>query len=261
MNTPSIVALSELEFGYESQQLVLQKLSLEIPAGSVAAILGPNGGGKTTLLHILLGLLTPRAGVVRIDGKPQASFSRREMSRLIGLVPQSEYIPFDFPVLDYVLLGRAPYLGALEMPSDADCQIALNALATVGLTHLQARPAPALSGGEIQLAMIARALTQNPRVLLLDEPTSHLDLSNRERVSSVLEKLSRDGVTVIFTTHDPNLVAAMADYVVLLRQGAVLAAGAMRDTLTSDNLTLTYGIPVQVISWAGRLVVISQTAR
>jgi iron complex transport system ATP-binding protein len=257
MIAPGIITLSELEFGYEPQQSVLQSLSLEIPPGSITAILGPNGAGKTTLLYILLGLLTPRSGVVRIDGKPQTGLSRRAMSRLIGLVPQGEYLPFDFPVLDYVLLGRAPYLGPLEMPSAADRQVALKALATVGLTHLQSRPVPTLSGGEIQLAMVARALTQNPRILLLDEPTSHLDLGNRGRVSSVLGQLARDNVTVVFTTHDPNLVAAMADYTVLLHRGAVLAAGAMRETMTSGNLTSTYGIPVQVTSWDGRLMVVS----
>jgi iron complex transport system ATP-binding protein len=179
------------------------------------------------------------------------------MSRLIGLVPQSEYIPFDFSVLEFVLLGRAPYLGPLEMPGEADRHIALEALCAIGLEHLSHRPAPALSGGERQLAMVARALAQKPRILLLDEPTSHLDLSNRDRILNVLRALAHDGVTIIFTTHDPNLVAAMADSVVLMRQGALLSAGPIATTLTAKHLSATYGLPVEVVSLHGRPFIIS----
>jgi iron complex transport system ATP-binding protein len=261
MNAPNTrsVSLADLRFGYDRKSpTVLQGLSLDIPPGTITAILGPNGAGKTTLLHIILGLLAPQAGKILIEGKPQTSYSRRQMSRLIGLVPQSEYIPFDFSVLEFVLLGRAPYLSPLEMPNETDRQIARKALQAIGLEHLQDRPAPSLSGGERQLTMVARALVQKPRILLLDEPTSHLDLSNRDRILNVLRALANDGVTIIFTTHDPNLVAATADYVVLLRQGAILAAGALATTLTAEHLSATYGIPVRVADLDGRLIVISE---
>lgn len=258
MNASPILALSDLRFGYDKKlPSVLQGLALDIPPGTITAILGPNGVGKTTLLRIILGLLAPQTGAILIDGKPQKSYSRQQMSRLIGLVPQSEYIPFDFSVLEFVLLGRAPYLSPLEMPGEADRQVALEALRAIGLEHLQDRPTPSLSGGERQLAMVARALAQKPRILLLDEPTSHLDLSNRDRILNVLRALARDGVTIVFTTHDPNLVASTSDYVVLMRQGAILAAGALAATLTEENLSATYGIPVQVIRWDGRLFVVS----
>jgi iron complex transport system ATP-binding protein len=261
MSAANILSLSDLRFGYDKKSpTVLRGLSLDIPPGSITAILGPNGAGKTTLLRIILGLLMPQAGSIAIDGKPQSSYSRQQMSRLIGLVPQSEYIPFDFSVLEFVLLGRAPYLSPLEMPGEADRHIALEALRTIGLEYLQDRPAPALSGGERQLAMVARALAQKPRILLLDEPTSHLDLGNRDRILDVLRALANDGVTIVFTTHDPNLVAATADYVVLMRQGALLAAGALATTLTAEHLSATYGIPVQVIRWDGRLFVVSERA-
>ena len=255
--TPS-VSLSDLRFGYDKRlPTVLHGLSLDIPPGTVTAILGPNGAGKTTLLHIILGLLSPQAGKILIDGKPQTSYSRRQMSRLIGLVPQSEYIPFEFSVLEFVLLGRAPYLGPFEMPGEADRHIALEALQSIGLEHLQDRPAPALSGGERQLAMVARALAQKPRILLLDEPTSHLDLSNRDRILNALRALANDGVTIIFTTHDPNLVATTADYVVLMRQGALLSAGPIATTLTAKHLSATYGLPVEVVNLHGRPFIIS----
>jgi iron complex transport system ATP-binding protein len=122
---------------------------------------------------------------------------------------------------------------------------------------LRERAAPSLSGGERQLAMVARALAQQPRVLLLDEPTAHLDLSNRDRVLNVLRAQARAGITIIFTTHDPNLVAATADYVVLMRQGALLAAGALDTTLTEANLTATYGIPVRVMRWENKFFITS----
>ena len=131
MNPSSIISLSGLDFKYAAHQpLVLRDLSLEIPAGSLTAILGPNGGGKTTLLHILLGLLSPQAGTLRIAGRAPSEYSRRDLSRIIGLVPQNEHIPFDFSLLDYVLLGRAPYLGALEQPRDQDQACAMKALET-----------------------------------------------------------------------------------------------------------------------------------
>lgn len=263
MNAPNTrsVALSDLRFGYDKRSpMVLRGLSLDIPPGTLTAILGPNGAGKTTLLHIILGWLAPQAGKILIDGKPQTSYSRRQMSRLIALVPQSEYIPFEFSVLEFVLLGRAPYLSPLEMPGETDRQIALESLRAIGLEDLRNRSAPSLSGGERQLAMVARALAQKPRILLLDEPTSHLDLSNRDRILGILRALAKSGVTIIFTTHDPNLVAAMADYVVLLRQGAILTAGPMASTLTSEHLSATYGIPVRVVNLDSQPIIISERA-
>lgn len=252
MSTVPILSLTDLCFAYEPRSQVLRGVSLDILPGTITAILGPNGAGKTTLLRVILGLLRPQRGTIHLKGRPQKSFSRREMSRLIGLVPQSEYIPFDFSVLEFVLLGRAPYLGPLEMPREQDRAIALDALRAMGLEHLRERATPSLSGGERQLARIARALAQQPRLLLLDEPTSHLDLSNRDRVLNILRAQAQAGITVIFTTHDPNLAAAIADYVILMRQGALLAAGTLETTLTAENLTATYGIPVRVMRADGQ---------
>lgn len=258
MSVQSALSLSGIKFCYEpNQPVVLQDVSLDIPAGSLTAILGPNGGGKTTLLHILLGLLAPQAGTLRITGQAPSDYSRRELSRIIGLVPQNEHIPFDFSLLDYVLLGRAPYLGALEQPGAEDQRCALKALETAGLGDMLERPVTTLSGGERQLAMIARALAQSPRILLLDEPTSHLDLGNRHAVQEVLHKLAGDGVSVVFTTHDPNLVTSMADFVILLRRGVVLAAGAAESILTTDLLSATYGIPVQVVTVGPHRIILS----
>jgi iron complex transport system ATP-binding protein len=252
-----IVSLSGLWFSYAgSQQAILQDLSLEIPSGTITAILGPNGSGKTTLLRLILGSLSPRQGMILLAERPQRDYSRREMSRLVGLVPQAEHIPFEFSVLEYVLLGRAPCLKPLAMPGQADRQIALNALQAMGSMHLRDRPVTALSGGEQQLVIIARALAQKPRLLLLDEPTSHLDLGNQGRILQILRTLCDEGVNLVLTTHDPNIAAQVASFVVLMRQGQVLNAGPTESVLTSEGLSATYGVPVQVFQVGPRRAIL-----
>jgi iron complex transport system ATP-binding protein len=252
-----IISLSHLSFRYNGAgKAVLRDLSLEIPAGAITAILGPNGSGKTTLLRLLLGVLRPQQGTIWLAGRPQGSFSRRELSQLVGLVPQDEHIPFDFSILEYVLMGRAPYLGPLEMPGETDCQVALAALDTAGLGHLQDRPLPTLSGGERQLATVARALAQKPRILLLDEPTAHLDLGNKGRILEVMRALAAEGVTQVFTTHDPNLAASAAGFAVLMRHGQILDTGPTEAVLTQEKLSATYSVPVQVFLVEGRRVIL-----
>ena len=258
MTTNSIISISGLRFSYGAPDpTVLENLSLEIPAGSITTVLGPNGTGKTTLLHLILGMLSPQAGSIQIDGRLQSKEARRHMSRLISLVPQGEYVAFDFSLLEYVLLGRAPYLGTLQLPSESDYEIALDALRSTGLLELRHRPVPNLSGGERQLAMVARALAQQTSILLLDEPTSHLDLGNKWRVLNLLCDLSRKGVTIVLTTHDPNIASAIADHVVFVRDGNVLASGAKTDVFTSENLTRTYGLCVEVLEVRGKPMVLN----
>ena len=253
----AILSVSDLAFRYnDSKRDALAGLSLEIPAGQITAILGPNGSGKTTLLRLLLGVLRPRQGRIMLGGRAQSDHSRRELGQLVGLVPQDEHIPFDFSILEYVLLGRAPYLRPLEMPGETDRQVALAALRTAGLADLQHRPLPNLSGGERQLATVARALAQKPRILLLDEPTAHLDLSNQGRLLEIMRELVAGGVTLVLTTHDPNLASAIAGFAVLMRQGQVLDAGPAEATLTTEKLTATYGVPVQVFQVAARRIIL-----
>jgi iron complex transport system ATP-binding protein len=203
------------------------------------------------LLRLLLGVLQPRQGTILLDGQPLGSYTRRDRSQLIGLVPQSDHIPFDFSVLEYVLLGRAPHLGPLQMPGQADHQVALAALRTTDIEHLKARPVPELSGGEQQLVKVARALAQTPRILLLDEPTAHLDLANQAMILRILRRLALAGTTLVLTTHDPNAAAAIAGFVVLMRQGRILSAGPVDEMLSSEHLSATYGLPVQVATIGG----------
>ncbi len=255
---PHSIALSGVRFSYNGRvHTIFEDFSLDIPAVTITALLGPNGSGKTTLLQLILGMLTPQAGDIYVGSRARSAYSRQEFGRMVGLVAQEEQVPFDFTVLDYVLLGRAPRLRLLETPTPADVRVARHALVMVGLLSLQHRSIQALSGGERQLATVARALAQEPQILLLDEPTSHLDLSNRRRLLDVMRRLRFDGKTVLFTTHDPNEVAAVADHVVLLRDGHIEATGPIHETLTQEHLEATYDINVEVVELNGRPQVIS----
>jgi iron complex transport system ATP-binding protein len=242
-------------FAY-GQRRVLEGVDVWVSEGSVTAILGPNGVGKTTLLFLALGWLRPSEGRVLIDGRPLRSYSRRQMGQMMGLVPQTEHIPFEYSVVEYVLLGRAPHLEPLETPGADDVDRALAALSRVGLQGFEDRPITSLSGGERELALVARALAQEPRLLLLDEPTSHLDLKNKRRMVEVIGDLAASGVTILFTTHEPDLAAALATDLVLLRGGSVLRAGPVAETLTGDNLSATYGINVRVVEADGRRAIL-----
>ncbi len=252
-----IISLSRVSFSYNGkEQDVLRDLTLDIPAETITAILGPNGSGKTTLLRLMLGVVRPRQGRIQIAGRWQSSYSRREMSQLMALVPQNEHIPFDFSVLEYVLMGRAPYLSPLGMPGDGDRQIAIESLQAIGLDHLRERPLPNLSGGERQLVAVARALVQRPRILLLDEPTAHLDLGNKSRLLEILRSLAVQGISVILTTHDPSLAATIASFAVLMRHGQILDAGPVDRLFTAEKLSATYGVSVQVFQIDGRRIVL-----
>jgi iron complex transport system ATP-binding protein len=235
----------------------LDGVTATIAAGSITAILGPNGSGKSTLMHVLLGLLQPESGTVLVAGREQSGYSRRELSQTMGLVPQDEHVTFELSVFEYALLGRAPYLGLLSLPQAADRLVAQAALESVGIASLAHRPVTSLSGGEKQLATVARALAQNPDVLLLDEPTSHLDLANARRVLGVLRSLCRAGRTILWTTHDPNAATAIASDVLLMRAGRVVAHGPVAEVMTGTLLGETYGVPVRVVDIEGRKVILN----
>lgn len=256
MSTP-LLAFHNVRFGYGlNGNTIFQELTLGIMPGTVTAILGPNGAGKTTLLHLALGWLKPQGGQIVLRDRPLADYGRGELGRLIGLVPQSEHNPFEYSLLEYVLHGRAPYLKPLEMPGPEDVRIAQEALARVGLAGWEKRSIARLSGGERQLVLIARALTQEPRLLLLDEPTSHLDLGNKTRLLALLRELVAQGVTIALTTHEPEVAAGLATHLVLMRGGQVLEAGPLPDTFNSAHLSATYGVPVEVAQVNGRQVVL-----
>jgi iron complex transport system ATP-binding protein len=252
-----LISLSNISFNYAGYtRTVFQQFSLDIQAGSITAILGPNGSGKTTLLHIILGYLVPTDGVVLLGNRPRQQYSKRAIGKLIGLVSQDEYIPFDFTVLEYVLLGRAPHLQFLRTPSAFDIRLAHEALHELRVDALTYSPIQSLSGGERQLVMIARARVQNPRILLLDEPTSHLDLSNKSRVLALMQALAKQNITIVFTTQDPETAIRIAENSVLMHLGNTIASGPVEETMTAENLTRTYGVPIEVLEIAGKRIII-----
>lgn len=255
--TQPIISLANISFKYAGgTRTIFQQFSLEIQSGTITAILGPNGSGKTTLLHLILGHLNPTNGVVLLGRRPRQDYSRRAFGKLIGLVSQDEYIPFNFTVLEYVLLGRTPHMQLLQAPQAKDIDLAEIALKKLNLADYSQTPLQSLSGGERQLVMIARALVQQPSILLLDEPTSHLDLSNRSRVLTLLRTLAQQNVTIVFTTQHPEIAIAVAENGVLMRAGNTLATGPVANVLTSDNLTATYGVPIKVYEIEGKRVIV-----
>ena len=236
-----------LAIGYRDR-LVGEGLDVGLAEGEVLALLGPNGGGKTTLLKTLLGLLPPRAGEVRFGGRSLASRSIRERARLLAYVPQSHVATFAFPVETVVLMGRTAHGGLFSRPSAKDRDVAVWALERFGIAHLAERPYTMISGGERQLVLLARALAQEPRFIVLDEPTASLDFGNQGKVMREIRALATSGHGVLFTTHDPNQALRLANRAFLLRAGTRVTDGPVSTVLTQQNLEALYGAPVQVLS-------------
>jgi iron complex transport system ATP-binding protein len=256
MSEEALLLVDDLRFAYNGQaRQVIDGLSLRLDRGEVVAILGPNGAGKTTLLHTVLGILKPQAGRIGLAGRDLSSCRRDEVGRLVGLVPQSEHVAFDYSVEEYVLMGRAPHLGMLELPARDDLDVARRSLEKLGLGALRRRSILELSGGERQMVVLARALAQQVCLLLMDEPLAHLDLGNKGRILHVIRQLSTDGVAVLFTTHEPEMVLGVAHRVVLMRLGRVVAAGPTEDVMTAATLSETYGVPIRVVRVNGSALV------
>jgi len=251
-----LLQLQDIKFNYAgSRQAVLDGLSLSIQEGQPLAILGPNGSGKTTLLHIILGWLKPAKGNLHLNGKRFPDYSRRELGQLLALVPQNEPVSFEFSALDYVLFGRAPYLAPLEQPNQTDQKIAFAALERVGLSSLANRSIMAMSGGEKQMLLIARALAQQSKTILLDEPTSHLDLGNKTRLTNLLRELAREGHNLIFTTHEPDFALALSQRTLMMQKGQILFDGETAAVINSEALSRLYDSPVEVIQQDGRFLI------
>jgi len=254
---------SDISFAYARRraaaQRVLDGVSLEVQRGTMVGLLGPNGSGKTTLLRIIAGVLKPQSGQVLIEGHSIERLARRDLARRIAVVPQETHSTFDFSVIDMVLMGRYPHLGAFELEGASDQAIARDALAATGTTALGLRPFATLSGGEKQRVVIASALAQASDMLLLDEPTAALDLRYQFEITALLRRLNAErGTTMIVSTHDLNLAAALCERVVLLKAGRVIAHGTTEETLTAANIRLLYGVDadVQYHPRAGHLTVV-----
>jgi len=230
------VTFTNLSFAYPKSALVFEEYTAAIELGSVFAILGPNGRGKTTLLNVLLGLLKP-TGTLRISGH-------------MALVPQLFQVTFAFTVLDMVLMGRAKKIGLFGKPSKKDIDAAMQALERFGIDDLAERSFYRLSGGQRQLVILARALVAGASILILDEPTSALDLKNQALVLHWMERLAKkEGLTVIFTTHHPHHALAVADNVLLMLDKKRYYCGNAKEVLTDANLHELYGVPMKYLEF------------
>jgi iron complex transport system ATP-binding protein len=224
----------------------LRRVSLSVEAGEWVALIGPNGAGKTTALRAICRLVEV-AGEVRIDGREIRTFSRRELSRCTAFVPQHPETPPELTVAEYVLLGRTPYLGYFGSESRSDRLAAERALERLELREFAERSLGSLSGGELQRAVLARALAQEAPILLLDEPTSALDLGRQQQALELVHALRDGGLTIVTTMHDLTLAGQYADRLVLLDRGEVVAEGAPADVLSSANVSSYYGARVRVV--------------
>jgi iron complex transport system ATP-binding protein len=242
-----------LGYGYPGRR-VGHGLELSLGAGEVMCVLGPNGGGKTTLFRTLLGLLPAQAGEVLLDGQGLAHLPRLEIARRMGYVPQGHAAQFAFTVREAVLMGRTAHVGLFAAPGAADREAAARAIAVLGIDALAERAVTELSGGERQLAMIARALAQGARLLVLDEPTASLDFGNQVRVLREIRGLASQGYAVVFATHDPSQAFLAATRVLLLAHGGMFRQGTPQEVITPENLRAVYGVEVRIAEVDGARV-------
>ena len=234
-----------LNFAYGAQQ-VLRDVSFRVAPGQLTGILGANGSGKTTLLRLAMGLLRPTSGIIHVAGQIPSDGDRRAFARLVAAVPQETPVEFPFTVGELVLLGRTPHLGALGFESDEDVAIANEAMQSCGIRDLAARPITAVSGGELRRAFVARALAQKAKILLCDEPTAGLDIHHQVALFELLRAEARAGRCVVVVVHDLNLAAAYCDHLLLLKQGEVVAEGAVADVLTYRKVRAAFDVDVYV---------------
>ena len=247
----SLLAAEGLVFGYRGRP-VLEGVDLLLRPGEVLGIIGPNGSGKSTLMRLLAGILRPHAGTIHVGEMPLAAHSRRELARRLALVPQDPRLDFPFTVLEVALMGRSPHLSAMAFAGERDLEIARAALARLDVAHLERRPLDALSGGERQRVFLARALAQEPEVLLLDEPTTHLDLRHVIEMHDVVRDLAQGrGVGVLTVLHDLNLAGATCDRLVLLGAGRVEADGSPAEVLRADVVERVFGARVRIMAGEG----------
>ena len=237
-------------FGYDRTRMVLRGVTLEVPQGAIVGVLGPNGSGKTTLLRVLAGTRQPHRGTVTLDGAPLAQLSRAALARRMAVVPQETQLAFDYTAGEVAMMGRYAHLGAFEIEGPADVAAIDRALEATGTWPLKDRLFTTLSGGEKQRVVIASALAQidSAGVLLLDEPTASLDLRYQLEIADLLRQLHRrQRVSIVISTHDLALAGALCQRLVLLRDGAVVAAGPVDDMLTPANIRAVFDVDAEIL--------------
>jgi iron complex transport system ATP-binding protein len=245
VSSDAAITVRGVSFGYDADAVVCD-VSFAVGRGEFVGIIGPNGSGKSTLLKLMSGYLRPRAGDVLVEGEPVARYARDRLGRLIGVVPQETAVTFPFSVMEMVLFGRTPHLRGFGFEGAADLAVARRALERTDALHLAGRAITALSGGERQRVILARALAQEPRILLLDEPAAFLDIRHAVEMYDLLRDLQTDGMSIVSVLHDLNIAALYCDRLVLLDRGAIARVGTPAEVMTYATLTAVYGTEVYV---------------
>lgn len=241
------LTLDQVSFSYGDTQ-VLHHIDLEVKQGEMVALLGPNGSGKTTLIKLASGVLHPQAGEIYLDGSNLRRLKRRQIAQRVAVVPQQFHMPFAFTLREVVLLGRTPFLKAFSDEGARDRQAVDSAMELIGIEKLRGRFFNELSGGERQKAILAMALVQEPRLLLLDEPTAHLDINHQTELLELVKRLNQEqGITVLGAMHDLNLAALYFQRLVLLKEGRIFADGPPNNVLTEETIKEVFSASVQVM--------------
>ncbi|MEA4923812.1 MAG: ABC transporter ATP-binding protein [Syntrophomonadaceae bacterium] len=240
-----MLELTNVSCGY-GKRIIVRDISFTVKSGKFVCILGPNGCGKTTLLKTVLGILQPFSGAIMLGGRNISCMRESELGQLIGYIPQVHTPPFPFSVLDVVLMGRTPHLSALAMPGKKDKEIAAAALDELNITYLKDQKYTRISGGERQLVLIARALAQQPRMLVMDEPTSSLDFGNQNNVLEKMSQLSRKGMSILMVTHNPDHALFCADKVVMMKDGNMLKKGLPEEIVSEESIQDIYNTRVKI---------------
>lgn len=240
-----MLEIKHVSCGYGKKEIV-HDISFKVEAGEFVCILGPNGSGKTTLLKSILGLLPPSSGSIFLGGRNIHRMSEAELGQGMGYIPQAHTPPFPFSVIDVVLMGRTPHLSTLSMPDKDDEKIALESLAELNIVHLKDMKYTKISGGERQLVLIARALAQRPKILVMDEPTSSLDFGNQHIVLEKLRQLSRKGMSILMVTHDPDHALYCASKVIMIKKGRLLKKGSPEETISEESMEDIYNTRVKI---------------
>lgn len=257
----SIMEAMNIGFAYDGNEKVLENVSFVVRKGDVVTVLGPNGAGKTTLLKCILRILKPY-GAIYINGKKLQDISIKDYAKLVGYVPQTHHSVFAYKVIDFVLMGRAPHHSMFSLPSSKEHEKAINILRNLGIDHLADKTVAELSGGQMQLVLIARAITQDAKILLLDEPTAHLDITNELKVLRMVRDLVKKGIieAIIMTLHDPMLAAIFSSKVLLLSNGKVIDYGPPEKVITQDKLRKVYGIEFEIMKTSRQMLVVPKFA-